>query len=151
MAKGLRLRIKRAYEPPAPDDGIRILVDRLWPRGIKKENARIDEWVKVIAPSDELRKWFGHDPEKWTEFKRRYAKELSRPEAKAGIESIRGLAKGKAVTLVYSASDEAHNNAVALSEFLDKPKRTAAKRRGMPARTTNPGPSSPSRKTGPQG
>lgn len=122
MAKGHRLRIKRAYEPPAPSDGIRILVDRLWPRGIKKENARIDEWAKEVAPSDALRRWFGHDPSKWAEFKRRYAEELLRPESEKRLETIRGLAKGKATTLVYAASDEEHNNAVALLEFLDKPK-----------------------------
>lgn len=123
-----RLRIKRAYEPPSPGDGVRILVDRLWPRGVKKENARIDEWMKDIAPGDALRRWFGHDAEKWAEFKRRYAEELTRPAAQAGIESIRDLAAKKTVTLVYAASDESHNNAVALSEFLERPKARGRRR-----------------------
>lgn len=126
--KKRRLRIKRAYEPPSPDDGLRILVDRLWPRGLKKENARIDEWMKGIAPSDALRRWFGHDAEKWTEFKQRYAEELSRPAAQEGVDSIRKWSAEKTVTLVYAASDESHNNAVALAEFLERPKVKGRKR-----------------------
>lgn len=118
MGKRLDLRIKRAYAPPAEDDGARILVDRLWPRGIKKEKARIDAWRKEIAPSDALRKWFGHEPERWPEFQRRYAEELSRPEAHEALASIRALAAKGPVTLVYSASDEDHNNAIALRKFL---------------------------------
>ena len=118
MGKRLDLRIKRAYEPPDGGDGTRILVDRLWPRGIKKEKARIDNWLKDIAPSDALRKWFGHEPGKWTEFQRRYAEELSRPGAHEALASIRSLAAKGPVTLVYSASDEDHNNAIALRKFL---------------------------------
>lgn len=125
--KKRRLRIKRAYAPPSRGDGFRILVDRLWPRGVKKETARIDEWMKDVAPSDALRRWFGHDAEKWAEFKRRYAEELSRPAAQAGIDSIRKRSAEKTVTLVYAASDESHNNAVALSEFLEARKAKDAK------------------------
>lgn len=139
-AKGSRLRIKRAYDPPAAGDGIRVLVDRLWPRGLSKEKARIDEWVKDIAPSDALRRWFGHDPDKWAEFERRYAEELSRPEAKAGIGSLRDLAAGKPVTLVFSAADEEHNNAVALREFLEGAEITKGK----------PGPKAKPAKKGPR-
>jgi uncharacterized protein YeaO (DUF488 family) len=100
------LRLKRAYEPAAPEDGMRILVDRLWPRGISKEKASLYEWEKEIAPSTELRQWFGHDPERWTEFQRRYRAEL------------RELAKKQTVTLVYGAHDEKHNDAVVLRDVL---------------------------------
>lgn len=112
------IRVKRAYEEPDPSDGQRILVDRLWPRGVTKEELKIEGWVKDISPSDELRGWFGHDPEKWTEFKTRYAKELE--ERGAAIEELRGwIAKGP-VTLIFGAKDEEHNNAVALKGWLEK-------------------------------
>lgn len=111
------IRSKRVYDEPAAEDGKRILVDRLWPRGISKDAARIDEWLKEIAPSDELRKWFGHDPARWDEFRERYRREL---EAKAELlEQLRGLAKKGTVTLLFAAKDEAHNNAVVLKEMLD--------------------------------
>lgn len=113
------IQLKRAYEPPAPDDGARILIDRLWPRGVKKEDAAIDEWIKEIAPSTELRKWFGHDPERWREFRRRYQSELRQhPD---GIERLRALARRGPITLVYAAHDEAHNDAVVLKELLLAP------------------------------
>jgi uncharacterized protein YeaO (DUF488 family) len=110
------VRIKRVYDEPATEDGIRILVDRLWPRGIAKDMARIDEWLKEIAPSDELRKWFGHDPARWEEFRERYRREL---EAKAEIlDGLRKLAGEGTVTLLFAAKDEEHNNALVLKEIL---------------------------------
>ncbi len=111
-----RVRLKQAYEPPSADDGIRILVDRLWPRGVSKVDAKLDQWMKEIAPSTELRKWFGHDPKKWQEFRRRYIAELA--ARREQIEHLRELAKTGVVTLVYSARDEAHNDAVVLREVL---------------------------------
>ena len=108
------LRLKRAYEPPASSDGVRILVDRLWPRGVSKEEASLDEWEKDIAPSTELRKWFGHDPARWTEFQRRYRAELK--EHADVLKHIRALAKSHTVTLVYSAHDEEHNDAVVFKD-----------------------------------
>lgn len=119
-------RLKRAYEPPAPSDGRRILVDRLWPRGLSKEKAAIDEWMKEIAPSAELRRWFGHDPEKWREFRRRYTQEL---RARGGlVREIARLASRGRVTLVYGARDEEHNDAVVLAAVI-----RARMRRGTPA------------------
>ena len=110
------VRIKRAYEPAAPDDGTRVLIDRLWPRGIKKEDLAIDQWNKELSPSNALRQWFGHDPALWEEFAQRYAAELQ-PHAEA-LEVLRALARKGTVTLVYGAHDEAHNNAVALRALL---------------------------------
>ncbi|MCB0772147.1 MAG: DUF488 domain-containing protein [Flavobacteriales bacterium] len=110
------IRIKRVYEAPAKDDGYRILVDRLWPRGISKAGAHVDEWLKEIGPSNELRKWFGHEPPKYLEFKKRYEQELhGQPEL---LKHIRDLAKKQRLTLVYSAKDEDHNQAVVLREVL---------------------------------
>jgi uncharacterized protein YeaO (DUF488 family) len=111
-------KIKRIYELPDPSDGHRILIDRLWPRGISKDSAKIDEWIKEVAPSAELRKWFHHDPAKWSEFKIRYAKELRGKEDL--LEKLRTDAGKETVTLLYSAKDEEHNQAVALKEFLEK-------------------------------
>lgn len=111
------IRIKRVYAEPAADDGLRLLVDRLWPRGLSKEKARLDDWLKELAPSDELRKWFGHDPARWEEFRERYRQELAgRPEA---LARLRALAARETVTLLFAAHDEAHNNAVVLKELLD--------------------------------
>ena len=110
------VRTKRAYEPAAPDDGTRVLIDRLWPRGIKKEDLAIDQWNKELSPSTALRQWFGHDPALWEEFAQRYAAELQ-PHAEA-LEALRALARKGTVTLVYGAHDEAHNNAVALRTLL---------------------------------
>lgn len=110
------LRLKRAYEPAEGSDGTRILIDRLWPRGLRKENAALDDWMKDIAPSTELRKWFGHDPSRWTEFQHRYRAELH--QHCDILDRIRELAKRKTITLVYSAHDEDHNDAVVLKSVL---------------------------------
>ena len=111
-----RIKLKRAYEPPAPDDGTRVLIDRLWPRGVRKSGAAIDDWMKEIAPSTELRKWFAHDPERWQEFRRRYKAELQRHPDE--FHRLRALAQHGRITLVFSARDEAHNDAVVLKELL---------------------------------
>lgn len=112
------LRIKRVYEPGDKQDGYRILVDRLWPRGLKKDTAGIDEWLKEAAPSTALRKWFGHDPERWAEFKTKYLAELNNNDAwKALLDRVRAH---QTVTLVYAAKDEVHNQAVILLEHLQK-------------------------------
>jgi uncharacterized protein YeaO (DUF488 family) len=110
------LRLKRAYEKPARDDGIRILIDRLWPRGVRKADAELDQWVKEIAPSTALRKWFGHDAARWPEFRRRYAEEIRQHPDELG--QLRDLARKGPVTLVYSAHDELHNDAVVLRKLL---------------------------------
>ena len=110
------VKLKRAYEPPAADDGTRILVDRLWPRGVTKKRAAIDQWMKDIAPSTGLRKWFSHDPARWDEFQRRYAKEVHRNAAL--LDQLRSLARHGPITLVYSAHDEKHNDAVELRELI---------------------------------
>jgi uncharacterized protein YeaO (DUF488 family) len=113
------LRIKRAYDPAEKSDGMRILVDRIWPRGIKKEKLQTTLWMKDAAPSDELRKWFGHDPEKWEQFRKRYLKELERPEAREMLHEVARAAKKGPVTLVYSAKDQRHNQAVVLKQAID--------------------------------
>ena len=110
------IKIKRAYDKPDINDGVRILVDRLWPRGVNKEDLKLDYWLKGVAPSDELRKWFGHDPEKWTEFRRRYSAELEQNSEK--LKPIRDAAEQGTVTLIYGAKDEEYNNAAALKTFL---------------------------------
>lgn len=110
------VRLKRAYEPPARDDGARILIDRLWPRGMTKKAAAIDEWFKDIAPSTALRQWFGHDPARWQEFRRRYADEVRQdPEH---LDKLRVRARQGPITLVFSARDELHNDAVVLRDLL---------------------------------
>lgn len=114
------LTTKRVYETPKRSDGVRILVDRLWPRGLKKEDAQIDLWLKDIAPSSDLRKWFNHDPKKWPEFKKRYAKELKGEAEQEAIATIKKEAKKKTVTLLYGSKEEEHNNAIALLHFLLK-------------------------------
>ena len=120
------IALKRAYDPASRADGTRFLVERLWPRGVPKESLKITAWLKDVAPSTELRKWFSHDPDKWTEFRRRYRRELdSHPEA---WEPIIAAARRGQVTLVYSSRDTEHNNAVALQEYL-------AKKRQRPAGT----------------
>lgn len=112
------IRIVRAYDPPSTENGARFLVDRLWPRGIKKEDLQIQGWLKEIAPSDELRRWFGHQPERWAEFQRRYFAELeSKPET---WEPLLGAAEKGDVILVYGAKDGLHNNAAALKSFLER-------------------------------
>ncbi|MCL4693427.1 MAG: DUF488 domain-containing protein [Candidatus Hydrogenedentes bacterium] len=110
--------IRRAYDPPTKNDGKRILVDRLWPRGVSKDELSVDSWMKEIAPSNELRKWYGHDPEKWEEFKVRYRKELdAQPDAVAELVEY---AKNGRITLIYAAKDTDINNAVALREYLEE-------------------------------
>lgn len=110
------VKLKRAYDPPAAGDGTRVLIDRLWPRGLSKEKAALDQWMKDIAPSTELRKWFNHDPARWDEFRRRYAAEVHRhPDL---LEHLRSLARKGTLTLVYSAHDEEHNDAVELRELI---------------------------------
>jgi len=110
------IKIKRIYEPYSPDDGYRLLVDRLWPRGIAKAHARIDLWMKDVAPSTTLRKWFSHDPLKWQQFRRRYLAELQVSPAYAELKALAG--KHAVVTLLYAARDEAHNEARVLQELL---------------------------------
>lgn len=112
------IKVKRVYEEPEKADGVRVLVDRVWPRGLSKEAAAVDYWLREIAPSAELRKWFGHDPAKWEAFYARYVSELA-----AGAKDVvflRARAKKGTVTLVYAAKDEAHNNAVALKRYLER-------------------------------
>lgn len=113
----MELKIKRAYEKPDKEDGKRILVDRLWPRGLTKEKASIDLWLKDIAPSTELRKWFGHDPDKWKEFQTRYHHELKNNKEPVAI--LREQLNEGVVTLVYGAKDEEHNEALVLKEWLN--------------------------------
>lgn len=109
--------LKRAYEPASRADGIRLLVERLWPRGVSKDALRVDDWLRDAGPSTDLRKWFGHDPTRWDEFRRRYIRELdSRPQAWKPIVSA--ARRGGTVTLVYSSHDTQHNNAVALRDYL---------------------------------
>jgi uncharacterized protein YeaO (DUF488 family) len=110
------VRLKRAYVPPAAEDGTRILVDRLWPRGVSKKAAGLDEWLKAIAPSPELRRWFGHDPSRWEEFRRRYTDEV---HGNTGLlEDLRARAKQGRITLVFAARDEAHNEAAVLRDLI---------------------------------
>ncbi len=115
------LRLKRVYEPPAPEDGLRILVDRLWPRGVRKTEARVDLWPKEIAPTAELRRWFGHDPKKWGEFRSRYDAELR--QNSAAIDALSDRIQGKSATLLYAAADTEHNNAVVLRDVLGETSR----------------------------
>jgi uncharacterized protein YeaO (DUF488 family) len=112
------IKTKRIYDEPDKKDGFRILVDRLWPRGLSKDRARIDHWLKEVAPSDALRKWFGHDRTKWDEFKRRYFEELKDQEE--AVNTIASKASDEPVTLLYGAKDEEYNNAVALREFVEQ-------------------------------
>ena len=114
----MKIKIKRVYEKPSKEDGMRILVDRLWARGLTKEKAAIDLWLKEIAPSTELRKWFAHDPKKWTEFRKKYLQELKDKEEQISI--IKEHLKKEAVTLVYGAKDEEHNEAHVLEELLNR-------------------------------
>jgi uncharacterized protein YeaO (DUF488 family) len=110
-----KVSIKRAYEAPAAGDGRRVLVDRLWPRGVGKAEAKLDDWLKDVAPSSDLRRWFGHDPERWPEFRRRYRAEL---QANPAAEALRRLAAKGRLTLIYGARDTEHNDAVVLAEWL---------------------------------
>lgn len=111
------IRLKRVYEEPSRQDGLRILVERLWPRGLSKERAAVDLWLKDVAPSTELRQWFGHDPARWKQFQNRYWSELR--ERKEAVKLLKAKSKEGAVTLVYAARDEEHNGALALKRFLE--------------------------------
>jgi uncharacterized protein YeaO (DUF488 family) len=115
----MSVQIKRAYEPPAPDDGYRVLVDRLWPRGRRREDLRLDAWLKELGPSDDLRTWFGHDPDRWPEFQRRYRRQL---RANVRHQMVRDLAKRaqhRRLTLVYGTKDSAHSNAAVLKAMIE--------------------------------
>jgi uncharacterized protein YeaO (DUF488 family) len=120
------VEIKRVYEKPSPGDGQRVLVDRLWPRGVAKDNARIDHWLKDLAPSDDLRKWY-HSSGNWMVFKKRYFKELTTPEASAALETLYDLVHNyPRVTLIYASRNQERNNATALKELLDGTKKPPA-------------------------
>ena len=116
--QGLIVALKRVYDEPESGDGTRVLVERLWPRGLSKERAHVDFWLKEIAPSRELRTWFGHDPEKFAEFRRRYETELASQTGQAALAQLRELAKQGPVTLVFAAHDTEHSNAVVLRDLL---------------------------------
>lgn len=111
------INIKRVYDDKSQDDGYRVFIDRLWPRGVKKEDAHFDEWLKDLAPSTELRKWFDHDPDRFDEFRKRYKKELQ--EHKDDLDKLRKRAKTEKITLLYAAKDEEMNNAVVVKEILE--------------------------------
>lgn len=113
-----RVWLRRAQDDPTRNDGYRVLVDRLWPRGISKEDLRIDEWLREVAPSDELRKWFGHDPQRWEEFRDRYHDELAHHQDL--LASLVERARAGRITLVFAARDTEHNNAVALGELIEQ-------------------------------
>lgn len=113
----MKISVKRAYEKPSSDDGWRVLVDRLWPRGVRKQDVKIDRWLKDLAPSNEIREWFGHDPAKWEEFKTRYFLELDgKLEA---VSELATIAKERKVTLIYAAKDDKINNATALQSYIE--------------------------------
>ncbi len=116
--RGTMLKIKRAYEQPEAEDGERVLVDRLWPRGLSKDKLKIDRWEKVLAPSDDLRKWFGHEAEKWDEFKRRYREELATPESSRILDELATASERGNITLVYGTKDTEHSNARVLQELI---------------------------------
>lgn len=126
------VRLKRAYEAPVSGDGHRVLVERLWPRGLRKDDAHLDGWLKDIAPSDALRRWFGHDPARFAEFRERYKRELRNSHAAELLEDLARRAAHGTVTLVYSAHDQEHNNAVVLADELDRRLRTRKPARHAP-------------------
>jgi uncharacterized protein YeaO (DUF488 family) len=113
-----RIAIKRAYEAPSRDDGRRVLVDRMWPRGVARDRLAVDDWLKEAAPSNELRRWFNHDPARWREFVKRYRNELKAPPASEAVAELVRCARQAPLTLVYAARDEKHNDAVALREVI---------------------------------
>ncbi|MBZ5564218.1 MAG: DUF488 family protein [Acidobacteriia bacterium] len=112
------VQTKRAYESPSPQDGYRVLVDGLWPRGLTKEKLRVDEWMRAIAPSATLRKWYGHKPEKWEEFRRRFRAELEKPPRKELLDELIKRARKEKVTLVFGARDAQHSNATVIAEMI---------------------------------
>ena len=121
------IRIKRIYDEPSRGDGKRILIDRLWPRGIKKEEAHLDDWLKEVAPSNELRKWFNHDPDKWVEFKKRFFTELQGRQDL--VDGIISSARKGTVTLLFGSKEERFNNAIALMEYLDSRMHASARKK----------------------
>ena len=127
------IRLKRAYEPASRSDGYRVLVERLWPRGVRKQDLPLDAWDKDIAPSHELRKWFAHDPEKWSEFKQRYRRELEDRSLAGHLHELAARAAGETLTLVFSSHDTEHNNAVVLKEKLERLAHRAAAHHHPPA------------------
>lgn len=119
--RGVHVAIKRAYEAPTPHDGTRVLVDRLWPRGLSKERARVDLWLKDVAPSTQLRQWYGHDPAKFAAFRARYLQELEGEPGRAALQQVRELARKGPVTLVFGARDVEHSEAAVLQDLLAHP------------------------------
>jgi len=115
------VRVRRAYDEPSPDDGARVLVDRLWPRGVSKQAAHLEEWDKDVAPSDELRRWYGHDPAKYDEFRRRYLAELDQPAERAALDRLRGLAAKGPVTLITASKAVQISEAAVLADLLRSP------------------------------
>jgi uncharacterized protein YeaO (DUF488 family) len=126
--KRTAIRLKRAYEAPSASDGQRVLVERLWPRGLRKDDAHIDEWLKDVAPSNELRRWFGHEPSRFAEFRERYLRELRTEPARTALAELVRRASRGTITLIYSAHDEVHNNAVVLARELERRLRRPAHR-----------------------
>jgi uncharacterized protein YeaO (DUF488 family) len=118
--ENVAVRMKRAYEAPAADDGYRVLIDRLWPRGRRKEDLRLDAWLRDLAPSNELRSWFGHDPARWPEFRARYRRELREQSARLLLDELVRRARRSTVTLVFAARDTEHSNAAVLRGLLDR-------------------------------
>lgn len=116
----MKIGIRRVYDPPEKDEGLRVLVDRIWPRGMRKEDLPYDVWDKNIAPTPELRKWFGHDPERWKEFHEKYRRELAAPEVQERLKNIRQEAGKRPITLLYAARDIEHNHALILAEAFKK-------------------------------
>lgn len=116
----MKVGIRRVYDPPGTSEGFRVLVDRLWPRGIRKEDLAYDLWEKGIAPTPELRKWFGHDPERWDAFRERYQRELEQPQVRERLEDIVRAADKRRITLLYGARDAHHNHALILAEALER-------------------------------
>ncbi len=116
-----RIQVRRAYDQPEPADGARVLVDRIWPRGISKDAARLEEWAKDVAPSTELRRWYGHDPDRFEEFRRRYLAELDQPEPRAAVSRLRALAAGGPVTLLTATRDLSLSQAAVLADYLRSP------------------------------
>jgi uncharacterized protein YeaO (DUF488 family) len=116
-----RIQVRRVYDQPEPADGARVLVDRIWPRGISKDAARLEEWAKDVAPSTELRRWYGHDPDRFEEFRRRYLAELDQPEPRAAVSRLRALAAGGPVTLLTATRDLSLSQAAVLADYLRSP------------------------------
>ncbi|MBO0773951.1 MAG: DUF488 family protein [Actinobacteria bacterium] len=118
MTGALQLRLRRVYEDPAPGDGTRVLVDRLWPRGVRKDAGRVDDWLRAVAPSDQLRRWYGHEPAKFEQFRHLYQEELEQPEAAAALARLRELVSSGPVTLVTATRDISHSQAAVLADVL---------------------------------